>query len=106
MRITESQLRKIVRQEAGRLVNRNLRENLDDAAPAGDPASFVKGKMKEIENLFVGGYDPDDAMSEAEMIIEDLCFDLNNMMHDWLVDYLRDEEMVQAEFANDLADDR
>ena len=106
MRITEAHLRKIVRQEAGRLVNRNLRENLDDTAPAGDPASFVKGKMKEIENLFVGGYDPDDAMSEAEMIIEDLCFDLNNMMHEWLMDYLKDEEMVRAEFANDLADDR
>jgi hypothetical protein len=106
MRITESQLRKIVRQEAGRLVNRNLRENLEGDVVDGDPASFVKGKMKEIENLFVGGYDPDDAMSDAEMIIEDLCFDLNNMMHDWLMDYLKDEEMVRAEFANDLADDR
>ena len=106
MRITESQLRKIVRQEAGRLVNRNLRENLDGAVPGGDPASFVKEKMKEIEGLFVGGYDPDDAMSDAEMIIEDLCFDLNNMMHDWLMDYLKDDQAARAEYDRDMMDDR
>lgn len=106
MRITESQLRQIVRQEAARLVNRNLRESMYTSASDKDPAAYVKEKMKEIENLFVGGYDPDDAMSDAEQIIEEVCFDLNEMLHSWLMDYLKDEEMAQAEFANDLADDR
>ena len=106
MRITESQLRKIVRQEAGRLVNRNLREGMYASASDSDPAAYVKEKMDEMKQLFMGGYDPDDAMDSAEAMIEEVCFDMNEILRSWLMDYLKDEEMVQAEFANDLADDR
>jgi hypothetical protein len=71
-----------------------------------DPVGFLEMHMTHIEDLFKGGYDHDEAMDEASDMIEDLCFDLNNVMHEWLMDYLKDNEMDRAEYANDMEDDR
>ena len=101
MKLTESTIRRIIKQEAKRVLN----ENEDMGGPK-DPVGFLEMHMTHIEDLFKGGYDHDDAMDEASDMIEDLCFNLNNVMHEWLMDYLKDNEMDRAEYDNDMEDDR
>ena len=104
MKLTESTIRRIIKQEAKRVI----REGEGDSSMGGpkDPVGFLEMHMTHIEDLFKGGYDHDDAMDEASGMIEDLCFDLNNVMHEWLMDYIKDEEMDRAEYENDMEYDR
>ena len=103
MRLKESMIRRIIKEEAKRALNEN--ENEEMGGPK-DPVGFLEMHMTHIEDLFKGGYDHDEAMDEASDMIEDLCFDLNNVMHEWLMDYLKDNEMDRAEYDNDMEDDR
>ena len=107
MRLTESAIRRIIKQEAARVL-RESDERHSDAETMNhhDPVGFLERHMTLIEDLFRGGYDHDRAMDEAEGIIEDLCFDMNEVMRNWLMDYLKDNEMDRAEYLNDLEDDR
>lgn len=108
MRITESTIRRIIKQEAKRVIREGEGERHSDSETMNhyDPVGFLEMHMTHIEDLFKGGYDHDDAMDEAEGMIEDLCFDLNNVMHDWLMDYLKDNEQDRAEHERDAEYDR
>lgn len=102
MRITESMIRRIIKEEAKRVI----KESEADAENKMDPVGLVEKYMIDIEDLFKGGYDHDDAMDEAEQMIEDLCFNMNNAMHDWLMDYLKDNDADRAEYEMDAEYDR
>jgi hypothetical protein len=106
MKLTESTIRRIIKQEAKRVIREGHEEGGHSMGGPKDPVGFLEMHMTHIEDLFKGGYDHDDAMDEASGMIEDLCFDLNNVMHEWLMDYLKDDEMDRAEYANDMEDDR
>jgi hypothetical protein len=106
MRLTESSIRRIINQEAKRVLRESDERHSDsETMNHHDPVGFLERHMTLIEDLFQGGYDHDRAMDEAEGIIEDLCFDLNNVMHDWLMDHLRGDEMDHDEpDADDMED--
>ena len=106
MRLKESTIRRIIKEEAKRVIREGHEEGGHSMGGPKDPVGFLEMHMTHIEDLFKGGYDPDDAMDEASGMIDDLCFDLNNVMHEWLMDYLKDDEMDRAEYANDMEDDR
>jgi hypothetical protein len=106
MRLNESTIRRIIKEEAKRVIREGHEEGGHSMGGPKDPVGFLEMHMTHIEDLFKGGYDPDDAMDEASGMIDDLCFDLNNVMHEWLMDYLKDNEMDRAEYANDMEDDR
>lgn len=106
MRITESMIRRIIKEEAKRVIREGHEEGGHSMGGPKDPVGFLEMHMTHIEDLFRGGYDHDDAMDEAEGMIEDLCFDLNNVMHDWLMDYLKDNEQDRAEYERDAEYDR
>ena len=106
MRLKESTIRRIVKEEAKRVLKESHEEGGHSMGGPKDPVGFLEMHMTHIEDLFKGGYDHDDAMDEASDMIEDLCFNLNNVMHEWLMDYLKDNEMDRAEYANDMEDDR
>jgi hypothetical protein len=99
MRLTESTIRRIIKEESKRALNEQMLERMD-------PVGLVERYMTDIEGLFKGGYDPDDAKLEASDMIDDLCENLKDSMHNWLMDYVRDEEMSRAEYANDMEGDR
>lgn len=102
MRLTESTIRRIIKEEAKRVI----KESDADVGNKMDPVGLVERYMTDIEDLFKGGYDPDDAKLEASDMIDDLCENLKDSMHSWLMDYVRDEEMSRAEYANDMEGDR
>ena len=102
MRITESTIRRIIKQEAKRVI----RESDEDVGNKMDPVGLVEKYMTDIEDLFKGGYDHDDAMDEANDMIEDLCFNMNNAMQEWLMDYLKDNHADRAEYEMDAEYDR
>ena len=102
MRITESMIRRIIKEETKRVI----KENEADVEDKMDPTGLVEMYMTNIEDLFVGGYDPDDAMSEAEDMIDDLCEELKDSMHMWLRSYLREEQAERGEYERDMAEDR
>ena len=108
MRLNESTIRRIIKEEA----KRAMREGDGDgprtvsAQDEMDPVGFLEMNMTHIEDLFKGGYDHDDAMDEAEGMISDVCFDMENVLRNWLMNYLKDDEMDRAEYANDMEDDR
>lgn len=102
MRITESMIRRIIKEEAKRVI----KESDADVGNRMDPVGLVERYMTDIEDLFVGGYDHDDAMSEASGMIDDLCENLKDSMHDWLMDYLKDKEAGRAEYDRDMEEDR
>ena len=106
MKLTESTIRRIVKEEAKRVIREGHEEGGHSMGGPKDPTGLVEKYMTHIEDLFVGGYDPDDAMSEAEGMIDDLCEELKDSMHMWLREYLMDNEMDRAEYANDMEDDR
>ena len=106
MRLKESTIRRIVKEEAKRVLKESHEEGGHSMGGPKDPVGFLEMHMTHIEDLFKGGYDHDDAMDEASGMIEDLCFDLNNVMHEWLMDYIKDEEMDRAEYEDDMEDDR
>ena len=120
MRLNESTIRRIIKEEAKRVMREGSfpeeveavygkeppSEQHDEPSSKMDPTGLVEKYMIDIEDLFVGGYDPDDAMSEAESMIDDLCEELKDSMHMWLREYLMDNEMDRAEYANDMEDDR
>lgn len=101
MRITESMIRKIIKEEAKRVIN----ESEADVGNVMDPVGLVERYMTDIEDLFMGGYDHDEAMDEASGMIDDLCKNLRGSMRSWLMDYLRDDQMPQAEFEDDMEED-
>jgi hypothetical protein len=80
MRITESMIRRIIKEEAKRVIN----ESEADFGNEMDPVGLVERYMIDIEDLFRGDYDRDAAMSEASGMIDDLCENLKYSMHDWL----------------------
>jgi len=95
-------IRRIIKEETKRVI----KENEADVEDKMDPTGLVEMYMTHIEDLFVGGYDPDDAMSEAERMIDDLCEELKDSMHMWLRSYLREEQAARGEYKRDMAEDR
>ena len=95
-------IRRIIKEEAKRVLN----ENEDESSSKMDPAGLVEMYMTHIEDLFAGGSDPDDAMSEAEGMIDDLCEELKDSMHMWLRSYIREEQNARGEYESDMAEDR
>jgi len=102
MRITESMIRRIIKEEAKRVI----KESEEEAENLMDPVGLVERYMTDIEDLFMGGYDHDEAMDEANDMIDDLCKNLGGSMRSWLMDYLRDDQMPRAEFEDDMEEDR
>jgi hypothetical protein len=111
MRLKESTIRRIIKEEAKRVMREGAfpeeveavygeepsSEMRDESSSKMDPTGLVEMYMTHIEDLFVGGYDPDDAMSEAEGMIDDLCEELKDSMHMWLRSYLREEQATRGE---------
>jgi len=111
MRLKESTIRRIIKEEAKRVMREGAfpeeveavygeeppSEMRDESSSKMDPTGLVEMYMTHIEDLFVGGYDPDDAMSEAEDMIDDLCEELKDSMHMWLRSYLREEQAERDE---------
>ena len=120
MRLNESTIRRIIKEEAKRVMREGSfpeevetvygkeppSEQHDEPSSKMDPTGLVEKYMIDIEDLFVGGYDPDDAMSEAESMIDDLCEELKDSMHMWLRSYLREEQLDRAEYERDRLEDR
>jgi len=127
MKLTESKIRRIIKEEAKRVMREGAfpeeveavygkpPPEMEDEFSSSwsptvtnsmDPTGLVEKYMTEIEDLFVGGYDPDDAMSEAEGMIDDLCEELKDSMHMWLRSYLREEQVARDEYERDMAEDR
>ena len=71
-----------------------------------DPVGLVERYMITIEDLFRGDFDPDDAKYEASDLIDDLCKDLRDSMHNWVMDTLNDAQMYRAEYDRDMEEDR
>jgi len=120
MRISESMIRRIIKEEAQRAMSEGSfpeeieavygkepsSEMRDESSSKMDPAGLVEMYMTHIEDLFTGGSDPDDAMSEAEGLIDDLCEELKDSMHMWLRSYIREEQSARGEYESDMAEDR
>ena len=120
MRIKESMIRRIIKEEAKRVLREGSfpeeieavygkepsSEMRDDSSSKMDPPGLVEMYMTHIEDLFAGGDDPDDAMSEAEGMIDDLCEELKDSMHMWLRSHLGEEQSARGEYESDMAEDR
>jgi len=119
MKMKESKIRRIIMEEAKRVLREGaFPEELEaaygkpppemhgESSSKMDPTGLVEKYMTNIEDLFVGGYDPDDAMSEAEGMIDDLCEELKDSMHMWLRSYLREEQVARGEYERDMEEDR
>ena len=120
MRISESMIRRIIKEEAKRAMSEGSfpeeieavygkeppSEMRDESSSKMDPAGLVEMYMTHIEDLFADGDDPDDAMSEAEGMIDDLCEELKDSMHMWLRSHLREEQGSRGEYESDMAEDR
>lgn len=124
MRLKESVIRRIIKEETKRVMREGAfpeeveavygkpPPEMEDefssshSSNSMDPTGLVEKYMTEIEDLFVGGYDPDDAMSEAEGMIDDLCEELKDSMHMWLRSYLREEQVTRGEYERDMEEDR
>ena len=107
MRLTESTIRRIIKEEATRV----LREG-DGSEPHDgmDPVGFLEMSMTHIEDLFKGGSDNEEAFEEAESMINDICFDMENVLRNWLYKHVKDEAegdaMDRAEYERDRLEDR
>ena len=120
MRISESMIRRIIKEEAMRAMSEGSfpeeieavygkepsSEMRDESSSKMDPTGLVEMYMTHIEDLFADGDDPDDAMSEAEGMIDDLCEELKDSMHTWLRSYIREEQSARGEYESDMAEDR
>lgn len=131
MRISESAIRRIIKEEAKRVMREGAfpeeveavygkpppedREEHErfahethesSSSHSMDPTGLLERYMTEIEDLFVGGYDHDDAMYEAEGMIDDLCEELKDSMHMWLRSYLAEEQIARGEYESDMEEDR
>lgn len=104
MRLTESMIRRIIRQETKRALNEG--DGMYTSESDRDPSAYVREKMDEIKQMFMGGYDPEEAKDDASAAINDLCDDLRDILHDWLDSYLKDEEQDRAEYDDDMEHDR
>lgn len=109
MKLTESAIRRIINEEAKRV----LREGEgfgDHAQDEMDPVGFLEMSMTHIEDLFKGGSDNEAAFEEAESMINDICFDMENVLRNWLYKHVKDDveddAMDRAEFARDMEEDR
>lgn len=102
MRIAESMIRRIIKEEARRVIS----ESEADVGNRMDPVGLVERYMIDIEDLFVDGYDHESAMSEASGMIDDLCENLKDSMYDWLMDHLNDNRPARAEYDRDMEEDR
>jgi hypothetical protein len=109
MRLTESAIRRIINEEAKKVMREGEGSGGHEHDEM-DPVGFLEMSMTHIEDLFKGGYDPDDAHEEAESMIADICFDMENVLRNWLYKYLKDDveddAMDRAEFARDMEEDR
>jgi len=106
MRLTESVIRRIIKEEATRVMREGNPGDGSVSSNTMDPVGLVEKYMTDIEDLFKGGYDPDEAKDEASAMINDLCENLEESMHNWLHDYLSDHEMDRAEYESDRLEDR
>ena len=113
MKLTESAIRKIIKEEAKRALN----ENDMDSTAKRDPVYELRGYMADleeymgvldrymldIEDLFKGGYDHDNAMEEAEGMVADAIErmpkapQLEESFRDWLYDYLKETNQDEDE---------
>jgi predicted transcriptional regulator len=118
MRLNESTIRRIIKEEAKRVMREG---DEDDDIPEMDAEGIIERYMIDIKDLFKGGYDPDDAMSEAEMMIDDMCEHLRDHMNkqtekfiddtrtksfNEIMDYLREDQMDRSEYERDMEEDR
>jgi hypothetical protein len=120
MRVKESMIRRIIKEEAKRVLREGSfpeeieavygeeppSEMRDESSSKMDPTGLVEMYMTHIEDLFAEGDDPHEAMSEAEGMIDDLCEELKDSMHMWLRSYLREEQGTRGEYERDMAEDR
>ena len=120
MRVKESMIRRIIKEEAKRVLREGSfpeeidavygkeppSEMRDESSSKMDPPGLVEMYMTHIEDLFADGDDPDDAMSEAEGMIDDLCEELKDSMHMWLRSHLGEEQSDSDEYESDMAEDR
>lgn len=101
MRITESMIRRIIKEESKRII----KEGEADVGSRMDPVGLVEKYMTHIEDIFTGGYDPEDAKIEASEAIDDLCDELRDSMHNWVMDTLHDAQAGRAEYERDMEED-
>jgi len=124
MSLSESKIRRIISEEAKRVLREGAfpeeveavygkpPPEMEDefssfhSSNTMDPVGLVEKYMTNIEDLFVGGYDHEDSMSEAEGLIDDLCEELKDSMHMWLRSYLMENEADRGEHERDMAEDR
>jgi hypothetical protein len=124
MRLKESVIRKIIKEEAKRVMREaafpeeveavygkpppEMEDEFSSSHSSStmDPVGLVEKYMTHIEDLFVGGYDHEDSMSEAEGMIDDLCEELKDSMHIWLREHLMENEADRGEHDRDMAEDR
>ena len=99
MRITESMIRRIIKEEANRAINEQMDERMD-------PVTVLEMGMTHIEDAVRGEDDPRAARIEAEGMIDDICSELKESLHDWLDDYIKDNEQDRAEYERDTEYDR
>lgn len=124
MRLKESVIRRIIKEEAKRVIREaafpeeveavygkpppEMEDEFSSSHSSNsmDPVGLVEKYMTDIEDLFRGGYDHEDSMSEAEGMIDDLCENLKDSMHIWLREYLMENEADRGEYERDMAEDR
>jgi hypothetical protein len=127
MKLTESKIRRIINEEAKRVLREGAFPEEIEAVygkpppkmeaefssswsptvtNSMDPVGLLEKYMTDIEDLFKGGYDHDDSMAEAEDMIDDLCENLKDSMHIWLREYLMENEADRGEYERDMAEDR
>lgn len=102
MRLTESAIRRIIKEEAKRVI----KEGDEYVGYMKDPVGLVERYMTHIEDLFQGDFDPEDAKIEASGLIDDLCENLKDSMHNWVMDTLHEAQAGRAEYDRDMEEDR
>jgi len=118
MRLKESMIRRIIKEEASRALREaafppeavfdrgvSPPEMDDDDLPEMDAEGIRERYMIDIRDLFRGGYDPDDAKSEAAEMIDDMCDHLRRHMDEKTKAYIMNvREAAEQEMEEYLRD--
>ena len=119
MRLKESMIRRIIKEEATRVLREGAfppeavfdrgvspPEMDDDDLPEMDAEGIRERYMIDIRDLFRGGYDPDDAKSEAAEMIDDMCDHLRRHMDEktrsYIMNVREEAEQEMEEYLRDM----
>lgn len=120
MRFAESMIRRIIKEEATRvLCEGSFPEEIeavygspppemdDDDIPELDAQGIVERYMIDIEYLMKNtSRDREDTMIEVEGMIEDMCESLKDYVYDWAQETYEGKQMDRAEHSRDVEEDR